>query len=314
VTEIETRRAASAKPANAAFLEAEAQVFANYSVKPQTRELRLQKPTLAVRAVEMGTGEPALFLHGFGLTTAHWAPLLGRLPSLHRVAIDMPGHGASDGVDYRGVNLRDWYRDMLTDVLDKLGVDSAHIIGHSQGAMLAMWLALDAPERVRSVVAIGTPAVAFGARLDSLKFLARPGIGSLMLSMPKPTFMYRRILAQQIGFHAIEAAPDLVRVTYLATRRADHGKTISTYLREMFSGAAAEPPRYVLSDEELAQIHQPVLIVWGEDDDQFQPIAEARKRASLMPNARFQVVPGGHEPWLDDLEACAQPISAFLLP
>ena len=300
-------------PPNPAFLNAESRLFARYALDPQTRELQLDKPRLTVRAVEMGTGEPALFLHGFGLTTAHWAPLLARLPSLHRVAIDMPGHGASDGVDYRGVNLREWYKDMLTDVLDKLGVESAHIIGHSQGAMLGMWLALDAPERVRSLVAIGTPAVAFGARLDSLKFLTRPGIGSLMLSMPKPTAMYRSILAQQIGLHAIESAPDLVRVTYLANRRAEHGKTISTYLREMFRGAAAEPRRYVLSEEELAQIHQPVLIVWGEGDDQFQPIAEAKKKASLMLSARFQVVPGGHEPWLDDLEACAQPISSFLL-
>jgi pimeloyl-ACP methyl ester carboxylesterase len=261
----------------------------------------------------MGTGEPALFLHGFGLTTAHWAPLLARLPSLHRVAIDMPGHGASDGFDYRGVDLRRWYHDALTSCLDELGIQSAHIIGHSQGAMLGMWLALDAPERVRSLVAIGTPSVAFGARLDSLKMLARPGIGSLMLSMPKPAFMYRRILAQTMGPHAIDAAPELVRVTYLATRQADHGKTISTYLREMFNGAAAEPQRYVLSDAELARMHQPVLIVWGEDDDHFQPIAEAKTRAALMPNARFEVVEGDHEPWLDELDACAELISAFLL-
>ena len=312
MAEIETGRATSAKPANAAFLEAEAQVWAKYALTPRTRELRLQKPAVTVRAVEVGAGEPVLFLHGFGLCTAHWAPLLARLPALHSIAIDMPGHGASDGFDYRGVDLRHWYHDALTSCLDELGIQSAHIIGHSQGAMLGMWLALDAPERVRSVVAIGTPAVAFGARLDSLKFLARPGIGSLLLSMPKPRSMYRGILAKTMGRHAIDAFPELVGVTYLATQRADHGNTVSSYLREMFSGASADPPRYVLTDEELAQLHQPVLIVWGEDDDQFQPIAEAKKKASLMPNARFQVVPGGHEPWLDDLEACVQPISAFL--
>ena len=62
------------------------------------------------------------------------------------------------------------------------------------GAMFGMWLALDAPARVRSLVTIGTPAVALGARLDGLRMLARPGIGSFMLSMPKPAPMYRRTL------------------------------------------------------------------------------------------------------------------------
>jgi pimeloyl-ACP methyl ester carboxylesterase len=96
------------------------------------------------------------------------------------------------------------------------------------------------------------------------------------------------------------------------TGSANYNSSVSTYLREMFRGAGAEPPRYVLSADELAQIHQPVLIIWGRDDDQFQPIAEAQTKAAFMPNARFEVVPGGHEPWMDDLETCAELVSAFL--
>jgi pimeloyl-ACP methyl ester carboxylesterase len=296
---------------SAAFLKAEAHVFASSSLEPQARELRLDKLKVTVRALEVGTGEPALFLHGFGLTTAHWAPLMARLPSLHSFAIDMPGHGMSDGADYRGWNLRDWYKDLLTGCLDELELDSAHIVGHSQGAMLGMWLALDAAQRVRSLVAIGTPSVAFGAQLDDLKVLARPGIGPLMFAMPKPAFMYRQIMATTMGRHVIKTAPDLVRTTYLATRGADHARTVSTYLREMFAGTGEQAPRYVLSDAELARIVQPVLVIWGNEDP-FQPIAEAKARAALIANGRFEVVPGGHEPWLDDLEVCAELIATFL--
>jgi pimeloyl-ACP methyl ester carboxylesterase len=83
-----------------AFLDAEARIFASYSLEPRSCDLRLTKPAILVRAVEVG-GEPALFLHGFSLCAAHWTPLFARLPSLRRIAIDMPGHGASDGVDYR---------------------------------------------------------------------------------------------------------------------------------------------------------------------------------------------------------------------
>jgi pimeloyl-ACP methyl ester carboxylesterase len=304
------------KPANAGYFQAEDRVFAACSLKPQSREFRLPSPPLALRAIEVGGGEPALFLHGFSLCTAHWAPLMSRLPSLRSIAIDMPGHGGSGAVDYDGVDLRGWFKEMLTSCLNELGVESAHIIGHSQGAMIGMWLALDAPERVRSLVAIGTPALAFGARLQQLRMLALPGIGPVLVSIPAriPESMFGRMISVNMGRNAVDTAPDLVRAAQLAQRRAGFGKTVSTYLREMFKGAASEPPRYVLSDEELGRIQPPVLILWGEDDGHYQPIAEAKSKAALIPNARFEVVQGGHEPWLDDLEQCAELVSAFLSP
>jgi pimeloyl-ACP methyl ester carboxylesterase len=299
--------------ASTAFSAAEAKVFANYGLEPRSQVLCLGRPEVRIRAVEIGSGEPVLFLHGFSLCTAHWAPLVAHLPTFRCIAIDMPGHGGSDSVDYDEVDLRRWYKEMLTAVLDRLGLDSVHLVGHSQGAMLGLFLALDAPERVRSLVAIGTPAVAFGAPLSSLRVLARRGIGQLLLAMPKPHGMYRRVLADTLGEHALATMPiDLIRATYLATQRRGFGRTVSTYLREMFQGADARPPRYVLSDDELARIRQPVVVLWGSNDDRYQSLTEARKRAALMPHARFEVLPGGHEPWLDDLDRCADRISRFL--
>jgi len=299
---------------NTSFLNAEADVFNTYSLNPIVRQLQLEKPRISLRVSEVGDGEPTLFLHGFSLCTAHWAPLVAQLPSLRSIAVDMPGHGGSEGVDFRGVDLRRWFKDMLISCLDELGLDAVHIVGHSQGAFIGLGLALDVPERVRSLAAIGTPAVALGARLDSLRFLARPGIGPLLLSMPKPAGAYRGILERTIGLHAVEAAPEeLIRATYLGTQRRAFGTTVSTYLREMFKGVDANPQRYVLTDEELARIDRPVLIVWGREDIGFQNIAEVRKRAALIPNARFELVPGGHEPWLDDLASTAQPVLDFLV-
>lgn len=271
------------------------------------------KPRTALRITEVGAGEPTLFLHGFSLCTAHWAPLIARLPSLRSIAIDMPGHGASEAVDYSGVDIRRWFTEMFNGLLDELGLDSVHIVGHSQGAMIGMFLALGAPERVRSLVAIGTPAVAFGARLESLKFLAGPG-GRLLLSMPKPAPMYRGILVNTIGAGAVHAASaELIRATYLGTRQSGFGKTVSTYMREMFKGAEADPPRYVLSDGELARMKQPLLILWGREDGSYQSIADVRKKAALIPSGRFELVPGGHEPWLEDLDSSATQISSFLI-
>src|SRR4029077_7208117 len=80
----------------------------------------------------------------------------------------------------------------------------------------------------------------------------------------------------------------------------------------MFKGVDAKPQRYVLTDDELARIERPVLVVWGREDSGFQTIAEVRERTALTPEARFELVPGGPEPWLDDLQSTARPISAFL--
>jgi pimeloyl-ACP methyl ester carboxylesterase len=300
-------------PTNPGYVTAEARIFGGYALSPAVHALALARPRLQLRVVEVGAGEPVVLLHGFGHCTAHWAPLVSRLSGTRNLMLDAPGHGAADAVNFNGVDLRAWYKEMLVGCLDALGLEQVRLIGHSQGAMQALWLALDAPDRVRSVVAIGFPAVAFGATPDSLRFLARPGVGPLLLSLPQPPSAYRNILAGTMGSAAVRAYPDLVRATYRANHRAGFPKTISSYLREMFRGADAEPRRYALSDAELQRIDQPVLVLWGKHDTRFQSIEEARARAALLPRGRFEIVSGDHEPWLDDLDACASLIAAFHL-
>jgi pimeloyl-ACP methyl ester carboxylesterase len=113
--------------------------------------LSLARPRLRLRTVEVGAGGPAVFLHGYGLCVAHWAPLVSRLAGVRSLLLDAPGHGEADAVNFNGVDLRAWYKEMLTGCLDALGIEQVCLIGHSMGAMQALWFALDAPNRVRSV-------------------------------------------------------------------------------------------------------------------------------------------------------------------
>jgi pimeloyl-[acyl-carrier protein] methyl ester esterase len=301
---------------NAKFLEAEKQVFAGYSLTPKTRRIRVQKAALTLRVLELGSGEPAFFLHGMGGCAVNWASLWSCLPSFHKIAVDLPGHGGSDDVDFRGLEMRSWYTDLLTGCLDELALESAHIVGHSMGSMFGMWLALDAPQRVRSLIAFGTPAAAFGeGHLPVfIKMVSQPGIGRLALSMPAPLFMYRRLMATMLGRHAVDTMPPaLIQASYLGPRGGTHAKTLSAFATELYRGVRAEPPRYALSDDELARIDKPVLIIWGQaEDGMVLPIAEGRRKVALMPNSRFEVVPGGHLPWLDDAQLCADLVSDFL--
>jgi 2-hydroxy-6-oxonona-2,4-dienedioate hydrolase len=302
--------------ARSAFHEAEAAVFADHGLDPTSREPALDEPPITLRALELGSGEPALLMHGIGLGSAHWASLVVRMPNVRSIALDMPGHGESEGADYGGVDLRRWHNRLLGGCLDALGLESAHLVGHSYGALFAFWLALDSPERVRSITAIGAPSVAFGARPDlTLRALARPGIGRFLLALPSPAPVYRRVLAVSLGRPAVAAAsPELLRATYLGTGRRDFPLTASSYLRNQFRGARSEPQRYVLQDHELARIRQPVLILWGDRDERYQPIAEAKRRAALLPRATFHVVDGGHEPWLESPDQCGRLITQFLTP
>ena len=291
------------------FYGAEQAVFDHYGVQARHRFVSVPAFGVRLRLVETGDGAPTLLLHGFSLGVAHWAPLMTRLADRRLIAIDMPGHGASDSVDFDGINLRTWFDVTLTGLLDELGVESVDVIGHSQGAMLGMFLALDNPDRVRSLIAVGTPAVAFGATVPQFRILARPIVGSLMLGMPKPDSAYRKILGDTIGRAALNVTPKgLVRATYLGIRRPGFGTTVSSYLREMYRGIDATPPRYVLSDAELATIKPPVTVIMGKGDAD----ETSAKRAAAMPDGRFEVVPGDHEPWLNDLDACATHVHDFL--
>jgi pimeloyl-ACP methyl ester carboxylesterase len=276
--------------------------------------LQLGDPPLSLRLLESGDGDPVVFLHGISLASAHWAPIISRLESNRCIMIDMPGHGGSAAVDFTGVDVRSWHNNMLIGALDELGLPSAHVVGHSYGGMIGMWLALDAPTRVRSVVSIGTPSIAFGAHPDlTFRASAQPVLGPLMLKSPMPRFMHRAVLARVLGRAAINAAPpELIRVAYLATRRRGFASTASRYLREQFGGVRAAPSRYQLTDDELARIERPVLVVWDDRDTRFQSTEEGRQKASLVPRGQFELVPGGHEPWLDDPEPCSRLIASFL--
>jgi len=99
-------------------------------------------------------GPKVLALHGWLDNAASFVPMAPFLADYDLVAIDMLGHGGSDhipkGFDYAFV---DWLHDIL-DVLDALGWQQAHLLGHSLGGALATVLAAGAPERVLSLALI----------------------------------------------------------------------------------------------------------------------------------------------------------------
>ena len=103
---------------------------------------------------EHGSGKPLALLHGNGEDSTYFEHQIDFFQDRYRViAVDSRGHGASP----RGVapfTLDQFARD-LADFMDGLGLESAHLLGFSDGANIALLFALAHPERVRSLVLNG---------------------------------------------------------------------------------------------------------------------------------------------------------------
>ncbi|PLK72395.1 alpha/beta hydrolase [Rhizobium sp. TH135] len=107
--------------------------------------------TLFAEVRHMSSAKPPLvLLHGFGGIGAAWEPVLRRLDAdLSLVVYDLPGHGRSldaDGIGHAGVMARA----ILGDI-DRRGISSFHICGHSMGGAIASLIALKASDRVCSL-------------------------------------------------------------------------------------------------------------------------------------------------------------------
>jgi len=107
--------------------------------------------------VEAGQGPPVVLFHGasLGSCTDAWDRTLEPLAShgFRAIALDYPGYGLTDNpTDYTlAYRLR-----FLKGFLDALGLERAHLIGHSQGGSLACSLAFAHPDRIASVFVLGT--------------------------------------------------------------------------------------------------------------------------------------------------------------
>lgn len=85
--------------------QAEVVVFADDGLEAQPRSLELREPPITLRPLELGSGEPALFMNGFGLGSSQWPSVIAGMHAVRSTALDMSGHGESHGADYKGIDL-----------------------------------------------------------------------------------------------------------------------------------------------------------------------------------------------------------------
>ena len=121
------------------------------------RETTVKLGRETVRMFEAGSGDPVLYLHGAG--GANWYPLLEMLSAHHRVlAPEHPGFGRSEIPEWMaGIgDLAYFYLDALAG----LGIDRAHLVGHSLGGWTAAEIAVRNTTRLRTMTLLAPAGVA----------------------------------------------------------------------------------------------------------------------------------------------------------
>ena len=99
-----------------------------------------------------GTGDAVLLLHGFPQTHAMWGYIAPMLAQGYRVICpDLRGYGASHKpADVGDYSFREMARDPIA-LMDHLGIDRFHVVGHDRGGRTAHRMALDIPQRIKSI-------------------------------------------------------------------------------------------------------------------------------------------------------------------
>lgn len=96
-----------------------------------------------------------VLLHGLGDRASDWAPVTARLAEyFHVIAFDMRGHGDSD---WPGAYSFQLMRDDVIGALDRLGLDTVTLVGHSMGGAVAYLVAMRQPARVVRLVVEDVP-------------------------------------------------------------------------------------------------------------------------------------------------------------
>lgn len=119
-----------------------------------------------------------LLAQGIGRYIEDWLPIYWPLTENHQVyALDLPGHGLSSkdkNISYHIGNLAE----VVSDFTDTLGIERAHLCGHSLGGAIVTWLTLARPEIVDKLVLISSGG--YGRQVMSiLHFASLPLLGEL---------------------------------------------------------------------------------------------------------------------------------------
>lgn len=263
------------------------------------RERRVDVGDGSLALLEGGPADapPVVLLHGYSADRVVWVRFARQLLRDHRVVVpELAGHGRTgftSGADHSAPA----QAARVESLLDRLGIDEAHVAGNSMGGFVAATLAVEHPHRVRSLLLSDAVGVA-SPEPSEAELLIREGRNPFLLDSVAdfPTF-YAMTMARPPflpGFLRAAVAAD-----YVARREE---------LAEIFTDFHGVDTL----DERLHEVGVPTLVVWGEQDRLVHP-STARVWSQGIAGARTLSYPDlGHMPMLEAPRRTATDYRAFL--
>jgi 3-oxoadipate enol-lactonase len=229
---------------------------------------------LYVEEAGRSAGDPVVWLGSLGSTTAMWERQVDALGDRVRcLLVDHPGHGKSPTTP--GPYTIAALADRVIAVLDEAGIERAHVVGLSIGAMIGMAMAIDHPERVDRLALLCTsarlgPASAWEERAATVRAGGTGGIADT-------------VVGRWLSAAYREAHPDeFSGLVAMVTSVDRHGYAWCC------EAIAAMDLR-----ADLPVIAAPTLVIAGAVDPA-TPVEHGELIASLVPAARLEVVDAAH--------------------
>jgi len=219
-----------------------------------------------VRVLETGSGRPLVFLHGAGGLFAE-NPFLDELgKSYHVFAPEWPGYGESTGEDLLDdmldFTLHGW------DVVETLGLERPHLMGHSMGGMIAAEMACLAPRDLDKLVLVGAAGL----------WIHEHPIPDLFALLP---FEFAKLLFHDpvAGAAMLTGGLDFSDVQAVTDFYIGNAKNMGVAGKILFP-----IPNRGLA-RRLYRLTAPTAVLWGKSDKLIPPVYATAWKA-LLPEAR----------------------------
>lgn len=225
----------------------------------------------------------AVLVHGSGGTGDVWSPVMPLFKKVRPIAVDMPGHGESEGALAESVEAAAAFID---DFRTALKIDKIIVIGHSLGGAFAQRYAYDYPSSCAGIV-ISNSGISFVGNLDRINKVARDWEACIDY--------------YALGQVSRKASAQVVAASYEMIRQRDP-KVMHHDISQC---------RGWTSREWIAQVQAPSLIV-SAFEDEMTPLDRAMELYNLMPNVQMSIIsPCGHSPMLEHPMRFAGEIDGF---
>lgn len=246
-----------------------------------------------------GKGAPVILIAGMASDSQSWQPVIEPLATEFEVIVfDNRTTGRTVPVD-APVSVELMASDAAA-LLDCLGHERAHVVGHSMGGMIAMYLAAHHPDRVNQLVLAATSPGQNPLRaslVETLVSLREAGV---------PEDLWYKSFFSWLFAPPFFEDPNVVEAAAAMARDYPYAQSASAMRRQVDSLKGFEP------GDMAARIAAPTLGLLGADDLMF-PVEASQRGLSTIQDIRFEILPdAGHSVHWDQPAAFAAATKRFL--